>query len=95
MGDSLTKLSAFEDKKGHLHLTNNLYLNILMYLLSHLTSLCRALPLQYLWSHLDDMSFLTINTLLSLKVPPIAHSMHSLLLQFVFMDLFQTELWLP
>jgi len=50
--------------------------------------------IQYLWGLLNDMSFLTILTMISLSVPGIAKIIQSILMNFVYLDLLQTEKWL-
>jgi hypothetical protein len=41
------------------------------------------------------MSFLTINTMISMSVPSVAQTMQQALLNLVFFDIFFTEKWLP
>ena len=50
--------------------------------------------IQYVWGLLNDMSFLTILTMISLSVPGIAKIIQSILMNFVYLDLMQTEKWL-
>ena len=49
--------------------------------------------IQYLWGLLNDMSFLTILTMISLTVPGIAKLVQQILMDFVYLDILQTELW--
>ena len=44
---------------------------------------------------LDDFSFLTINTMISLTVPGIVQLVASVLLNFIYVDILLTDLWLP
>jgi hypothetical protein len=43
----------------------------------------------------DDFSFLTINTMISLTVPGIAQLVTSVLINFIYVDILLTDLWLP
>lgn len=56
--------------------------------------LCRSMFIQYLWGLLNDMSFLTICSMISISVPGIGKILQSALLNFIYMDILQTELWL-
>ena len=44
---------------------------------------------------LDDFSFLTINTMISLTVPGIVQLVTSVLINFIYVDILLTDLWLP
>ncbi len=44
--------------------------------------------------YLDDMSFLTINSLISIPIPGIVQSIQQVLLNLIQADLFYTEEWL-
>ncbi len=50
--------------------------------------------IQYIWSMLNDMSFLTVLTLISIRVPATTKLIQSALLNFIYLDIFQTDLWL-
>ena len=50
--------------------------------------------IQYLWGLLNDMSFLTIMTMISITVPGIAKLIQGALLNFIYLDILQTESWL-
>ena len=50
--------------------------------------------IQYLWGLLNDMSFLTICSMISISVPGIGKILQSALLNFIYLDILQTELWL-
>ena len=50
---------------------------------------------QYIWNMFDDFSFLTINTLISLNVPGIVQLVTSVLINFIYVDILLTDLWIP
>ncbi len=50
--------------------------------------------IQYLWGLMNDMSFLTIMTMISITVPGIAKLLMGALLNFIYLDILQTEKWL-
>ena len=50
--------------------------------------------IQYLWGLLNDMSFLTICSLISINVPGIGKMLMNSLLNFIYLDLLMTEVWL-
>ncbi len=50
---------------------------------------------QYIWNMFDDFSFLTINTLISLSVPGIVQLVTSVLINFIYVDILLTDLWIP
>jgi hypothetical protein len=54
-----------------------------------------SLFIQYIWNMLDDFSFLTINTMISLTVPGIVQLVTSVLINFIYVDILLTDLWLP
>jgi hypothetical protein len=41
------------------------------------------------------MSFLTINSMISLSIPGLPQLIQSVLLKFIYFDILYTELWLP
>jgi hypothetical protein len=43
----------------------------------------------------DDFSFLTINTLISMSVPGIVQLVSSVLINFIYVDILLTDLWIP
>jgi hypothetical protein len=51
--------------------------------------------LQIIWSFLNDISFLTILSLISIKIPGISLTISATILNFVQLDLLQTDTWLP
>jgi hypothetical protein len=46
------------------------------------------------WYKLDDMSFLTINSYVSMNVPGVAQIISQVLLKFIYFDILYMELWL-
>lgn len=54
-----------------------------------------SLFIQYIWNMFDDFSFLTINTMISLTVPGIVQLVTSVLINFIYVDILLTDLWLP
>ena len=50
--------------------------------------------IQYLWGLLNDMSFLTISSMISINVPGIGKIIMTSLLNFIYLDILQTDLWL-
>jgi hypothetical protein len=50
--------------------------------------------IQYLWGLLNDMSFLTICGMISISVPGIGKILQNALMNFIYLDILQTELWL-
>jgi hypothetical protein len=53
------------------------------------------LVIQYFWSKLDDLSFLTILTLVSMNVPGVAQIIQFVLINFIYFDILYTERWFP
>lgn len=58
-----------------------------------LMNLALSVFIQYLWGLLNDMSFLTILTLISINVPGIAKTIQGTLLSFIYLDILMTDLW--
>jgi hypothetical protein len=52
-----------------------------------------AIVIQYLWGLLNDLSFLTILTLVSISTPGIASVIQSSILNFIYMDILMTDKW--
>jgi hypothetical protein len=50
--------------------------------------------IQYLWGLLNDMSFLTICSMISISVPGIGKILQNALMSFIYLDILQTDLWL-
>ena len=53
------------------------------------------MSIQYVWNCLDDLSFMLINTMVSLPVPGIAQMVQTVLLNFIYLDILLTDLWMP
>jgi hypothetical protein len=58
-----------------------------------LLNLALSIFIQYLWGLLNDLSFLTILTLISINVPGIAKQIQGSLLNFIYLDILLTDLW--
>ncbi len=54
-----------------------------------------SLFVQYIWNCLDDFSFLTINSMISMPVPGIVQLIQKVILNFIYIDILLTDLWLP
>jgi hypothetical protein len=50
--------------------------------------------IQYIWGFLNDLSFLTILSLISINVPGLAKVIQGAFIGFICMDLLQTDRWL-
>ena len=48
-----------------------------------------------MWIFLNDMSFLTILSLISMPVPGIVQLTNSVFQKFIYIDIFYTEKWFP
>ena len=53
-----------------------------------------VIVIQIFWSRLNDFSFLTINTLISMTVPGIVQIFSKVLYNLIFKDILQTDKWL-
>jgi hypothetical protein len=51
--------------------------------------------IQFVWGYLYDVSFITINTMISIAVPGIAQLIQQVFLNFIYVDLLWAEYWLP
>ena len=51
--------------------------------------------IQYGWNCMDDLSFLLINTMISMPVPGIVQMVQAVLLNFIYIDILLTDLWMP
>jgi hypothetical protein len=47
-----------------------------------------------IWASLNDLSFLTLLSLISLTVPGLAHSLQQVVLKLLFLDVLLTDQWL-
>ncbi|TNV87423.1 hypothetical protein FGO68_gene11617 [Halteria grandinella] len=50
--------------------------------------------MQYVWGLLNDLSFLTTLTLISVQIPAIVQVMQSSMLNFIYLDVLKTDQWL-
>lgn len=50
--------------------------------------------MNFLWASLNDLSFLTLLSLVSLTVPGLAHSLQQVILKFLYLDVLMTDQWL-
>jgi len=50
--------------------------------------------MNFLWGSMNDMSFLTILSLISITVPGIAQTIQSIILKFLYLDILMTDEWL-
>ncbi len=50
--------------------------------------------LNLIWASLNDLSFLTLLSLISLTVPGLAHSLQQVVLKLLFLDVLLTDQWL-
>ena len=48
-----------------------------------------------MWIYLNDVSFLTLLSLISMPVPGIVQLMNSVFQKFIYIDIFYTEKWFP
>jgi hypothetical protein len=48
-----------------------------------------------LWVYFEDISFLTINSLVSFELPGLPSIIQSSLLKLIYFDILYTEYWLP
>ena len=49
---------------------------------------------QLLWIQLCDLSFLTINSFISMSTPGIASVIQAVMIKYAYFDILYTELWL-
>jgi len=50
--------------------------------------------MNFLWGSMNDMSFLTILSLISISVPGTAQIFQSVILKFLYLDVMMTDDWL-
>jgi hypothetical protein len=51
--------------------------------------------LQNLWIKLDDMSFLSINSMISMTVPGMVQLINKVIMNFIYVDIFLSDKWMP
>jgi hypothetical protein len=47
--------------------------------------------LQNLWVQLEDMSFMSINNMISIPVPGLVQLINNVIMNFIFMDIFLSD----
>jgi len=72
----------FED--GRITFTDSTPLNIFI-----------GFAIQLLWMQLEDMSFLTINSFISVPISGVPSIIQSVLFKLIYFDIFYTERWFP
>jgi hypothetical protein len=50
--------------------------------------------MNFLWGSMNDMSFLTILSLISISVPGTAQVLQAVILKFLYLDVMMTDEWL-
>jgi hypothetical protein len=50
---------------------------------------------QIIWSQLEDLSFLTINSMIAISIPGIPSSIQFVLIKLIYFDILYTEMWMP
>ncbi|TNV86252.1 hypothetical protein FGO68_gene12117 [Halteria grandinella] len=61
---------------------------------SILATLFLSALINLIWSMLNDLSIMISLTMISISIPGIAQSFMNIMLQFVYLDILQTDLWL-
>jgi hypothetical protein len=51
--------------------------------------------MNFLWSLLNDLSFIMMLSFISISVPGLVQTIQQTFLHFIYMDLLQTSAWLP
>jgi hypothetical protein len=51
--------------------------------------------LQNIWIRLDDMSFMTINSMISMPVPGMVQLINNVVMSFIYVDIFLSDKWMP
>ena len=67
-----------------MQVTKNVYINYII-----------TLIIQFVWSLMDDLSFLLINTMISMSVPGVASIISEVLINLIYFDILFTEKWFP
>jgi hypothetical protein len=50
--------------------------------------------LQTLWNQLEDISFMSINSLIALPVPGMVQLINAVIMNFIYVDIFLSDLWM-
>ncbi len=53
-----------------------------------------SVSMNFLWGSMNDMSFLTILSLISISVPGAAFKIQAVILKFLYLDILMTDEWL-
>jgi hypothetical protein len=53
-----------------------------------------SVSMNFLWGSMNDMSFLTLMSLISITVPGIAQTIQAVILKFLYLDVLMTDEWL-
>jgi hypothetical protein len=53
-----------------------------------------SVSMNFLWGSMNDMTFLTILSFISITVPGIAQTIQAVILKFLYLDVLMTEDWL-
>ena len=51
--------------------------------------------LQNVWINLEDMSFLSINSMISMQVPGMVQLINNVIMSFIYVDIFLSDKWMP
>jgi hypothetical protein len=51
--------------------------------------------LQNLWVRLEDMSFMSINSMISMPVPGMVQLINNIIMSFIYVDIFLSDKWIP
>ena len=49
---------------------------------------------QIVWNQMLDLSFLTINSMISLSPPGVASVIQAVMIKYIYFDILYTELWI-
>jgi hypothetical protein len=50
--------------------------------------------IQIIWMNLADLSFLVINSMISISIPGLPSKIHSVMIKFIYFDILYSELWI-
>jgi hypothetical protein len=68
---------------GRLTLTESVPVNMIV-----------GLIFQMAWIQILDLSFLPINSLIAISIPGTSSSIQTLMIKYIYFDIFYTELWI-
>ena len=76
-------------------ISGNIVINTLLYFISSsLFTYYRSGFVSLIWGTLNDISSLAILSMISINIPGIARFINSIIINFLYMDIFQTSLWI-